>query len=85
METEVKKLCYENGNLWIEFNYLEKSMHGIQKTYYPNGQIKGLFNKHNGNFHGTDQNWNDNSTRNYLIKYKKDHLEGPKIEFNYGD
>ena len=84
METEIKRGFRDNCKLWYEDSYLGKIRHGVQKTYWQNGQIANLYYYNNGFCKCVFKRFlYDGKRINQLEQWSKTLRSGVRIEFNY--
>jgi antitoxin component YwqK of YwqJK toxin-antitoxin module len=76
---------HKNGNLKLHYPSLNGFYHGIQKWYYPNGQLGEQYIQIIGFREGFNHAWNNTGERRIIKRYKKDLINGPIIKFRYGN
>ncbi len=60
IENGIKRTYYDNGQKWIETNYVDGIANGLYKEWYENGNIKSEAKFVNGKIDGLYQQWYPN-------------------------
>lgn len=72
--TGTSKIYYLSGALHFEVHYKGKDEE--IKEWYPNGQLKEILYKNDGQRDGLYRSWYENGQQRYIINYKQGFLNG---------
>ena len=72
---------FNNGNLYIEYNYVDGKREGEQKRWFENGKIEIIYYFSNGKLHGEQKKWYNNGQIKSITQYKNDKLNGISKEW----
>ena len=75
---------YDDGSLYIEYQFKNGKKNGTQKKWYLNGQQEILYFYKNGKLNGTQKKWHENGVLKYKINYLNDVQHGKSEEW-YSD
>ena len=78
----LKKIYWENGNVYTIANYINGKIEGIDKTYYKDGSIAYSIPYKNGLKNGEEKKYKNNGTIYSIKNYKNDALHGVSIDFD---
>jgi antitoxin component YwqK of YwqJK toxin-antitoxin module len=75
---------YDNGQIMNHWpKYDRSNYHGLQQSWYENGNKRDSHYCNMGTWIGIQQNWNEDGTRRFIKKYINDNDNGPQIIFLY--
>jgi len=72
----ISRVWHQNGQLWVESNYMHDRRHGICRGWYKNGQLCYELNYLQGQKHGIRREWYPNGKLDYEANY----YHGTQIE-----
>ena len=72
-----------NGKIAREWPMLNGEYHGVQKTYWNNGNIYCHYYQNNGEYDRMFERWNENGSREFIHKIKMSRSHGTQIDFEY--
>ena len=68
----------------IDYSYVEGKLHGINRNYYPNGQMRLECNYKDGLQNGIEKEWEENSSLRKEIEYKEGKKHGVEKVYKNG-
>ena len=68
----------------IEYSYLDGKLHGMNREYYPSGQIRRECNYNNGLRDGIAKNWEENGSLRHETEYKNGKRNGVEKIYKNG-
>jgi antitoxin component YwqK of YwqJK toxin-antitoxin module len=85
MEIEIRREYSFNGDLEHENTFIKNSniVHGLQKSWYSNGNKEHEFYCYFNKWSDIHQYWGIDGERRYIKTYKNDEKHGIDIYFNY--
>lgn len=72
---------YENGQIWIECEYLNGKLNGLYNEWYPNGKKKTELTYIKGKINGTEKIWDEDGVISKTIEYKEGNKDGYFITY----
>lgn len=84
-ENGLKKVFNKEGNLEAEYFLKNGELHGVAKTYYPNGKIEVISNFTNGKRSGKVSEFDENGNLDREYMALEDKFEGLYEKFYYKD
>ena len=75
-ENGILKEYYDDGSLYIEYNFFNGKKNGIQKRWYENGQLEIIYHYNMGKLEGLQKKWHPNGQLRGEWTYTDDKLHG---------
>lgn len=72
----------DSDNIMLEEIYKNDLLHGVQKTYYPSGQVAEKTGYYNGKQHGESYIYNKDGKVTKFYTYKNGQLNGKVVIYN---
>tara|TARA_B100001094_G_C18130501_1_gene771947 strand:+ start:279 stop:1064 length:786 start_codon:yes stop_codon:yes gene_type:complete len=72
---------YDDGSLYIEYQFTNGKKNGVQKKWYKNGQQEILYYYKKGKLEGAQKKWHKNGALKFKINYKNDVQHGKSEEW----